>query len=41
MMVRRREQTHVEYLDKVRVDRWEVPLVEVVLPAEMPQAAGV
>jgi ATP-dependent DNA helicase RecQ len=41
MMVRRREQTHVEYLDKVRVDRWEVPLVEVVLPAETPQAAGV
>lgn len=31
LMVRRRGQTHVEYLDKVRVDRCEVPLVEVVL----------
>lgn len=37
IMVRRREQTHPGYRDKVRVDRWEVPLVEVMLPAEMPQ----
>jgi ATP-dependent DNA helicase RecQ len=31
VMVRARTQTHPDYLERVKVDQWEVPLVEVVL----------
>ena len=32
ILVRTREQTPPEYLEKVKVDRWETVLVELVLP---------